>query len=301
MSTEEALESRKFRKFTLKDRDIFLKFYDKYKPLSCEYNFSNLFSWQHPCKLFFVKYQEHLLIYDDIEQCSFMPLGETIPPKELVSLSLNLKNIGKKPDFCLITKEYINKFPEIQDDYCIEEERDYAEYIYNVNTLCDLKGKKLAKKRNLISQFKRLYPNFTVRLLDGQLKQQALELAKKMIKKEESPSATLEQEYQALEIAFEYFDELKFEGIAILIDNRVIAFSLFSKMSNSTYNIQFEKADPDFKGVSQVINNETAKYLQDKCQFSNREQDLGILGLRQAKMSYCPDKLIIPYRLIFKG
>ncbi|MCP3898465.1 MAG: DUF2156 domain-containing protein, partial [Desulfobacteraceae bacterium] len=64
-------------------------------------------------------------------------------------------------------------------------------------------------------------------------------------------------------------------------------------------DVHFEKADVNFKGTAQVINQETAKYLQKKCRYLNKEQDLGIKGLRQAKMSYYPEMLFEPYGLVF--
>ncbi len=71
------------------------------------------------------------------------------------------------------------------------------------------------------------------------------------------------------------------------------------QISHSTYDIQFEKFDTEFKGIGQVINQETAKYLSRKCRYLNREQDLGIKGVRQAKLSYEPVKLLTPCSLSF--
>jgi uncharacterized protein len=291
-----------FKSFALKDRDIIQQFVDTFKPVSCEYNFSNLFCWQKPSKLSWSLYQDRVLIYDDIDQCAFMPLGEKLFPKELAALSESLKNAGYKPDLSLVSIDYIEAFPEIEDFYIVKQERDYAEYIYDINKLCELRGKKLTKKRNLISQFKKLYPAHEVQLLasDERFQQKALLLARDLFAKQENPSDTISQEFEALEQAFRYFKELCLEGIAVLSENKVVAFSVFSFMNSDTYDIQFEKSDISFKGSSQVINHETAKYLQSKCQYLNKEQDLGIEGLRKAKLSYSPEKIAIPYKLIFK-
>ena len=292
-------DSFEFNEFVLKDIKIIQQFVDTFKPLSCEYNFSNLFCWQNPAKLSWTLYQNRLLVYDNIDQCAFMPLGEKLPPKELAELSKDLQNIGLKPDFSIVSKDYIKGFPEIENYYTIKEEPDYAEYIYDVNSLCDLKGKKLSKKRNLISQFKRLYPDFKIELLSRELKQKALRLAQALINKQDRTPATLIQEFEALGAAFDHFEDIGLEGLVILVENKVVAFSVFSPLNNLTYDIQFEKANADFKGASQVINHETAKFLQHKCQYLNKEQDLGIKGLRKAKLSYGPDRLEIPYSLKF--
>jgi len=229
-----------------------------------------------------------------------MPLGKDLCPNELIELSQYLKNRGLSPDFSLVTSEYLEKFPEIKKYYTIKKQRDYAEYIYDVNKLSDLKGKKLHKKRNLISQFKRNYSDFKVYPLKKEYKQEVLKLAQDCIGRYSLPPQTLVEEYEAIKLAFDHFDELGLEGVVISSDNKLIAFNIFSRLNDLTYDIQFEKADIDYKGASQMINQETAKYLKGKCQYLNREQDLGIKGLRRAKMSYVPFKLVIPYSLIRK-
>ncbi|MCD4721921.1 MAG: phosphatidylglycerol lysyltransferase domain-containing protein [Desulfobacula sp.] len=288
-----------FNPFVLKDQELIQIYIDTFKPFSCEYNFSNLYAWQDAYKLSWTLYQERLLVYDEISQCAFMPLGKDFCPEELVILSLNMKNAGLTPEFSLVASGYLKKFSEIENYFIIKEEPDYAEYIYDVDKLCELTGKKLHKKRNLISQFKRTYPDFKVHPLKGEARHKALGLAQSLMFRGKRRSHTLDQEFGAMEISFDSFDQLGLEGLAITVGNKVVAFSVFSQLNHSTYDIQFEKSDMDFKGSAQVINHETAKFLKNKCQYLNREQDLGIKGLRQAKMSYDPEKLITMYRLIF--
>jgi hypothetical protein len=299
------IEFPEFNRFDLKDKAFIQQFVDRFNPLSCEYNFSNLFCWQEPCNLSWTMYKGRLLIYDGIDKCSFMPIGDKFSPKELVDLSLGMKIIGLKPDLSLVAEDYIKEFPEIKEYYTVKIEPDYAEYIYKVDSLCDLKGKKLSKKRNLISQFKRLYPGFIIQSLSGGLKQESLLLAKEMLSQQEKRLNTLDQEFEALNTALNHFEELELEGLVLLLETkaeiRAAAFSIFSPFNQHNslvYDIHFEKADRNFKGASQVINHETAKYLRQRCQYLNKEQDLGIKGLRQAKMSYDPEMLITPCTLI---
>jgi uncharacterized protein len=299
LQAPQKLRFPKFNGFALKDRESIQTFIDRFKPESCEYNFSNLYAWQDVYKMGWAVYQDRLLIYDRVSESAFMPLGDDFYPEELVILSLNLKNAGLSPDISLVSSDYLKKFPEIENYYTIREERDYAEYIYDVNSLCDLTGVKLHKKRNLISQFKRSYPDFGVHLLKGEYKSKALGMANELMKKRKKSSKTLDQEFCALNTSFEHFDELGLEGLAITIEENVVAFCVFSQLSPVAYDIQFEKSDTDYKGAAQVINQETARYLKDKCQYLNREQDLGIKGLRKAKISYDPVQLITPHSLIF--
>jgi len=288
-----------FNRFTFKDQELINRYIDTFKPVSCEYNFSNLFAWQDAYKTSWSIYHGRLLIYDGVSQCAFMPIGEVFCPEEMAIFSLNMKNEGLSPNISLVTEGYLKKFPDIAIYYTIKEERDYAEYIYDVNSLCDLNGTKLHKKRNLISQFNRSYPDFEIRPLTDAYRYQALGLAKDLLEMDEKRSETLDQEFDAIQTSFDHFDRLGLEGLVLTLKNKVIAFSVFSQLPNSTFDIQFEKSDADYKGASQVINQETARYLKDKCHYFNREQDLGIKGLRQAKMSYEPVGLNTPYSLIF--
>ncbi len=282
----------KFNRFELKDKELIHAYIERFNPESCEYNFSNLFAWQEAYDLSFTLYQGRLLIYDGISQCAFMPLGNALYPEELVVLALQLKSNGLRPYFGLITSDYLKKYPDIENYFLVNEERDYAEYLYEVKSLCDLTGEKLHKKKNLISQFMRSYPDYQVHEIKGELKAKCSLFAKEHLNSQKKQSRDLLQELSAIEISFRYFEALGLDGLVITVGGRLVAFSVFSRLNASTYDIQFEKSDPNFKGAAQVINHETAKYLQDICQYVNREQDLGIKGLRQAKMSYDPVKLI---------
>jgi hypothetical protein len=100
-----------------------------------------------------------------------------------------------------------------------------------------------------------------------------------------------------MKIAFDRFDALGLAGVMVTVGKEPVAFSVFNRLTRNTCDILFEKANMAFKGAAQVINQETARYLKDKCHYLNREQDLGVPGLRQAKLSYVPSALMIPHTL----
>lgn len=298
LSTREKTRFLKFNRFKLKDKALIQAYVKRFNPESCEYNFSNLFAWQEVYDLRFTLYQGRLLIYDGISQCAFMPLGEDLFPEELVVLALQLKSLGIEASFGLVTQAYLKKYPDLEAYFMVKEERDYAEYIYEVKSLWDLTGEKLHKKKNLISQFKRSYPDYQVHRIKGELKTRCYAFAKELLNSHEKPSEDLVEELSAIETSFRYFDELGLEGLVVTVGERPVAFSVFSRLNTITYDIQFEKSDAGFKGGAQVINHETANYLRNVCQYVNREQDLGIRGLRQAKLSYDPLRLFTPHSLV---
>jgi uncharacterized protein len=286
--------------FELSDRQMVQLYIDKYAPMSCEYNFANLFCWQEAYHYSWRLYKGRLVVYDGVNQCVFMPLGESLPPDELAGLCRELMLSGLEPDIGLVPEAYLTRYPQCERYFSITQQRDYAEYIYSVDSLCRLNSTKLHKKKNLISQFERLHPDYQVEPLSTKNQAAARNLARDLLYGQGRPSPTLETEFMAMEKAFDHFDDLGLEGLAVMVDQKMAAFSIFSPLNRDTYNVQFEKSDFDYKGAAQVINHQTALFLKDRCRYINREQDLGIKGLRQAKMSYEPVDLLIPRTLVLR-
>jgi uncharacterized protein len=286
--------------FALSDRRMVQIYIDKYAPGSCEYNFANLFCWQEAYQYSWRLYKGRLVIYDGVNQCAFMPLGEPLPPDELAGLCRELLGNGLEPCIGLVPDTYLEAFPQCERYFSIASERDYAEYIYCVESLSLLNSAKLHKKKNLVSQFERRYPDYEIKVLSPEIQTVARHFSRELLYGQGGLSPTLEAEFMAMEKAFDHFEELGLEGLALMVGSRMAAFSVFSPLNHDTYNVQFEKSDFTYKGAAQVINQQTALFLQDRCRYINREQDLGIKGLRQAKMSYEPEKLLVPHTLAFK-
>lgn len=288
-----------FQRFHLKDRQLLETFAEKFSPQSCEYNFANLFAWQDVYDVSWTLYQDRVLIYDGLNNTAFMPLGTDFHPQDLVTLSLNLIRSGLHPDLSLATRPYIERYPDLEKYYRIEEKPEAAEYIYDVNRLVELSGAKLHKKKNLIAQFKKNNPDYEVHQMSEKYRSEAFEFVRVLLNRRAPHPKTLDQEFEAIHTSFQYFDALNLEGQVVTIKGRIVAFAVFSRISDTVFDIQFEKADPAFKGAAQLINHETAKYLKDRCRYINREQDLGIQGLRQAKLSYDPVEVMASYELKF--
>ncbi|MFO7990285.1 MAG: DUF2156 domain-containing protein [Thermodesulfobacteriota bacterium] len=287
-------------RFELADRQMVQIYIDKYAPDSCEYNFANLFCWQEIYNYSWRLFKGRLVIYDGVNQCAFMPLGEPLHPSELAELAGELMRDGLVPDIGLVHKDYLDANPRCEQYFSIHPERDYAEYIYDVDQLCRLNTPRLHKKKNLISQFERSFPDYRVMMLTPEKQVLARTMAQKQLAGQKPLSSGLADEFEAMEKAFLHFDALGLEGLALMVKDQMAAFSIFSPLNSDTYNIQFEKSDFEYKGAAQMINQQAALYLHDRCRYINREQDLGIRGLRQAKKSYEPETILIPHTLQLK-
>lgn len=179
--------------------------------------------------------------------------------------------------------------------------RDGFDYVYEIDALADLKGKKLQKKRNHLNRFRDAHPEYTVEVLDGENVEKARAFLEQWYARRlaEDPYADFDMERRALNRGLKYREELAMEGLLLVDEGRVLAFTMGSPMSDTVFDVHFEKADPDVEGAYAAINCEFAKYLRDKhpnLLFLDREEDMGLEGLRRAKLSYKPHHLVEKYR-----
>jgi hypothetical protein len=172
-----------------------------------------------------------------------------------------------------------------------------AEYIHLSERLVKLSGRKLSKKKNHISQFYKKYSNVKKEIITSENIKKCIELSElNAVEGNQNHS----EEILALKKAAENFEILELDGMMLYVGSKCVAFSIFSKHIDGSCLIHFEKSDYTYKGASQVINKVTAEYLVEKyhCRYINREQDLGVEGLRKNKLSYDPDVLLENYFLV---
>jgi hypothetical protein len=173
----------------------------------------------------------------------------------------------------------------------VSEDRDNFDYLFLKSDLAELRGRRFHRKKNLVNAFVNQH-NYEGRPLDTSRLGDALEVIERW-SKERSDGA----DYEAAREAVEKSEELVLCGGIYYVDGRPAAYSLGEEIAGgSTYVIHFEKAVGGYKGLYQFINMSFAAILPDKYRYINREQDLGIEGLRKAKMSYNPHGFIKKYR-----
>jgi hypothetical protein len=182
------------------------------------------------------------------------------------------------------------------------EDQAASNYLYLADNLARLPGRKYAKKRNLLAQAAGLY-SWTREPMSPSNTDACFEVLNR-IQEEEQPEMdiNLQQELAALEYTLLHFAELGQEGLLWRVSGRPAAFSIYEALGPSAVAIHFERALRSYKGLYQVINCETAQVIAGQgVEFINREEDLGSPGLRDAKRSYNPIKLIPAFELVFKA
>lgn len=264
----------------------------KYPRENCDYTIVNLLVWGLIYENKFLLYKERLIIFNTRHSYIFFPIGEELAPEELKELVLLFKDYYPKAEMILIPKEYLDEHPDFGDFFDIREDRDWADYIYSNENMVTLSGRKLAKKKNLISQFRRAYPDYHVMKITEDRLIHIMQFTKKWRRERDIDDPYLNTEFKAIQNAIDNWSSLPIEGIIVCNNNKIAAYSIFSQQNADMATVHFEKFDPYMKGSAQVITWETSKYLQSRYTWLNREQDIGLAGLRQAKLSYVPDRLV---------
>lgn len=187
--------------------------------------------------------------------------------------------------------EELGKYTEIPFHYNCQ--RDHFDYIYYRKDLAELKGKNYQPKRNHANRFRKKYTGYQYTSLTPEVLPHCLELAEKWCMQHNcEEDSGLQAEQEAMRFAMEHFEALGLSGGALWVNGEIVAFTYGAPINYDTFCIHVEKADTDFDGAYTVINQEFASRISDKYTYLNREEDLGIPGLRKAKLSYYPAFLL---------
>jgi uncharacterized protein len=182
-----------------------------------------------------------------------------------------------------------------------EAAREHWDYLYAVRELTELKGKRFHKKKNLLNQFKKRYP-FQYRVFDSTMTERALGMQEDWCTWRDCESSeALAAENRVITRVLEKWDDLPgIMGGALMVEQRMAAYTIAERLSDDTVLIHFEKGNPEFKGVYQAINQMFLDGSGAGATTVNREQDLGDEGLRKAKLSYNPVGFVEKYRVVLK-
>ena len=292
-----------FKKIGIEDKSLFEKILSDVSSNSFSKSFGSYFLWAESFKIkmcfdngiLYVKYHNENPTYE-------MPKGSKTDEnlkKAINSLLENHKNTEKSKEFKFIglTKQEAEKLKKLfPDKFEITPERNDFEYIYSAKALAELKGKKYHSKRGHIAKFSKIN-NWKYEPLNMDKKQDYIEFFKLWFKEKQGANPN---EMKAIEKSLNYYNELELYGGAIYVDEKIAACAIGEKINSETFVVHFEKALGEFADAYTVINNELCKHIQSKYKYINREEDLGISGLRKAKLSYHPICFIEKYSAVAK-
>lgn len=290
-----------FHPISLEDRDWMTQKIKEEELGACEYTFANNFIWSevyevevgqaYDCGI--IRYREH----GNFEY-SF-PFGNGDKKKALELLRGICAAHNHKLSLYPIVEEGRKKLIEwFPGEFDIDTDRSDFDYVYTVEKLSTLRGKKLHGKRNHIARFKD-DDDWSYEELNKENIDECRKMAKHWIdQREEKWNAEMEQEMRVLEKAFVYFEELGLFGGVLRKKEEIVAFTIGERLNSDTMVVHFEKAYPELQGAYPMINQQFVLHEGQKFTYVNREEDTGDLGLRKAKMSYYPDILLKKYNAI---
>jgi len=290
-----------FQPLKLEHKPIFDRMFSRAQSDNSWFTFVNLFIWQdayHPewaleDDCLFITLSRHGIFY---AFPPFIPSEQDFPAavNKLVNyfdfrgLPFLLKGLSA-PLAELLTAHQAGRFTATP-------RRDRYDYVYLTTDLAELNGRKYHSKRNHITNFSALNPDWRYGKLTPSRIPECLEIATLWCAHRECaiyPDLALE--YQAIQLAFANYEALGLQGGVILVNNKVQAFTFGEKLNKEMTVIHIEKANPRIDGLYAIINKEFCLNAWQDVTYINREEDLGIHGLRKAKESYFPVKLIEKY------
>lgn len=286
-----------FAPVTLADRVLLRPLLLAEDPCFCEYNFANLFVWGEIYQTRWLLRDGRLWIYNGHDDLMLMPLGRDLDLDGLLAVSDGLRRQGKSGNFVLVDPDFVKENPGLERHFRVELDPGNGDYIYSTRKLAELRGNKLHKKRNQVNQYQSLYPGYSCLPLQKADLDACFGLAEKWCRLRTCEALDFTHETSALKQAMLHFAELDLQGLKIVHAGTLQAFAIWSRLNATMADVHFEKFDPEVKGAGQVINWETARALAATYKHVNREQDLGIEGLRQAKRSYEPEYVLNAYFL----
>lgn len=280
-----------WKQITIEDRTIINEYYRKAQLRGCEFTFANNLLWSPHYKTRYAVV-EHMLVFISSEENMSVtfPLGEG-REKEALEVLISYFSKKKTP-FKMhgVTPEQFQKLEILYPGkFQIEYNRDLADYIYESEKLITLSGKKLHSKRNHLNRFMEEHQNWQYETITAVNKPECMEMAKQWRKLngcEDDPEK--EAEFCVTLKALEKMEELELKGGLIRLDGEVIAFSLGEQVCHDTFVVHIEKAYAHIQGAYPIINQQFAAHEAVSYQYVNREEDMGVEGLRKAKLSYRP-------------
>ena len=289
-----------FKKITIEDKDAITAYTHASSLYNCDFAFTNMCSWQFLYDSEYAISDDFLFIRFYIEdkdhkRLAYMfPVGNGNLKRAMDILGKDAEEMGRPLLILGITPESKDKIETLSPGhFTYIQERDYFDYIYLREDLTTLKGKKLQSKRNHINKFKSCY-EYTYLPITPDIVPQCMEVETIWCKANlnENDKENLSHERRSMEFAMKHFDKLELMGGAIVVDGKIIAFTYGSPINNKTFGVHVEKADVGYEGIFSIINQEFASRIPQQYIYINREEDLGLSGLRKSKLSYNPVLLL---------
>ncbi|MDR2487503.1 MAG: phosphatidylglycerol lysyltransferase domain-containing protein [Clostridiales Family XIII bacterium] len=300
-------------RITINDRALLEEYLQGYEYKTSGLSFSSLYMWRNINQFSWKVIGDHLCIAaaDNLEEemgksFLFPPLTRTgsYDPDALRETILTAKQAfeakGEPFVMMLVPFHMLEIFEKaMPGKLSFEADRPNFDYVYDTQELIELKGKRFHPKRNHLNYFQNNY-TYTYSELTEEDEGEVMEFIRAFNKRKGLPPDShewelLDMEMQAMEDVMRNLSQVGYLTGAIRIDGKIEALSIGGRLGRKTVTVHVEKANIEYRGLYQAINNEFVTHMCPNVKRINREEDMGIPGLRKAKLSYQPIKFIEKY------
>ncbi len=288
------------------DKKLFDEYFQKYPPEISEFTFTNLFMWRNYYNFLFMEFKEHLILFSNdylknrkkpinagsIDYIYFFPPIGPHPDEIIIKLFENINNIEihRIPEEICEKVTQNEKYNKLNLD-CLEDRNNW-DYIYNKKEILNLAGNKFRQNRRWLQKFLNNY-DYDFQLITGNIVAKCKELQLEWcVMRACTEDESLEAEQEAIYEALNNFNTLGYSGGIICVEDKCAAYTFGEMLNKRTLVIHIEKAHMEYEGSYQAITNLFLKNCCVDTLYVNREQDLGIEGLRRAKESYKPTYMV---------
>ncbi len=295
-----------FKDIEIDCKNILDKYFDLVDYEACEYCFTTLYMWKDLYNTKYYVEEDFAIVAGEYENKGFiiLPLAKKENMNKAFDFIIkNFEKQHKQIHLKAINKEVVEYLQSVYGDrFEYIEERNNFDYIYDGESLRTLAGRKNQKKRNHLNSFVKEYGDrVEYKKLEEADFDECINLLKEWSKDKEE-SIELDSEFKAIKRIFKNYEKLKetLKISGIYIDSKLEAFSIGEMLNDNMAVIHVEKANADIRGLYPYINQQFLLNEFSDVEFVNREEDLGIEGLRKAKLSYHPVKFAEKYTVIEK-
>ena len=266
-----------FRPITAADADLLRSYTMQSNCMNCDINVANLCSWQ------FLYHTEYAIVEDflvlrfvDEGHVTYMkPIGKGNLRLVLELLMDDARSLGdtfRMACVCPCAQGLMDE--SMPGAFAYSTNRDRADYLYLREKLVTLSGKKLQPKRNHISKFKRLYPDYEYRSLTADLVPDCIRLSEEWCRTNDCrEQRAMMAEQRMITYALHHIDELHILGGALFVEGHMVAFTFGARINAEAFDVCVEKADVSYEGAYAMINNEFVSHLPEDITYINREED----------------------------
>lgn len=261
-----------------------------------EFTFTNMYIWRHKYGAQITRFDEVICLLswraDPEDSFVLPPIGPEACLEHVQACLELLRSEGHDPKLCRATLPMLEQLDISNDTFDIQSDRDDWDYVYLVQDLIELPNNRYPDKVRHIRQFEKRF-QYEYRPLTPDLVPACKELQDLWCDDKHCDLySSLRAEGQAVKEILDRLDELSIKGGAIIVNDRVQAFTLGEALNDETLVIHIEKAAPDVHGAFQIINQQFLEHEWADWKYVNREQDVGDTGLRRAKESYLPVAMV---------